>query len=261
MGDIDDGSLGRSPPSESSSDPDNSLWLALEGTRALLESVGSLNQKSGDDGLWLALEGTKAFLESTGLADTVSADCLPALSILPDSQDANGELAATAPHKDGATGDTGLTPQQCARFHQSIEATKKTAAIVPHDDTTAGSVGFTSSHVARFHQAIGDANGESIVDLMNDLSTEDFSELVSSTDQKLQSGGQEDIHMSVDPFDRLVFFDDNTNKGFAIEASGMCQRVSRFYDDSLRYGAKIPIDETTRPSLATFTNRIAPGLC
>ncbi len=237
MGEIDDGTQGRSTPSEQSDTAEESLWLTLEGTGALLENLSLAKElNKTDDSFWLVLEGAKALLENEGqegnLPATLSAtlDCLPPLSISSDPFESN----------------------------ESQESNSQYATIDRHGTTD--SVGLRPYHFVRFQQAIEDANGESIVDLMNDLSTEELIELVRSMDRKLQSGGQQDVHLSVDPFDRLVFFDDTTNKGFAIEASGMCQRVSRFYDDSLRYGAKTPMDQATRPSLATFTTRIAPGL-
>lgn len=104
----------------------------------------------------------------------------------------------------------------------------------------------------RLYKAVSDGDSEDIIRLMCDLTPLELREVVSAAEQRLRENGLSSVDVKVDDFDRIVLFDEEKNKGFAMAPSGSYQRVARFYDGSYRYGIELLLDE----SLKKFTDSV-----
>jgi hypothetical protein len=96
----------------------------------------------------------------------------------------------------------------------------------------------------RLYSAVSTGSTADIIDLMCDLSAQDLRVVVSSTEHELRLHGLSSVDVRVDDFDRIVLFDEQNNRGFAMAPSGSYQRVSRFYDGSYRYGIELLLDDS-----------------
>ncbi len=96
----------------------------------------------------------------------------------------------------------------------------------------------------RLYQAILSRRTEELIDLLCDLPSKDLRAVVSDVANTFQQNGLRSVDVRVDDFDRIVLFDQDKNRGFAVAASGSYQRVSRFYDSSYRYGLEVWLDDS-----------------
>jgi len=94
----------------------------------------------------------------------------------------------------------------------------------------------------RIQQAVNDGDSEEIIRIMGDLTPGELFDVVQDASQYLRSQGLSTIDFRLDPFDRIVVFDEQKNKGIAMAATGAYQRVCRFYDGSYRYGIELTFD-------------------
>jgi hypothetical protein len=96
----------------------------------------------------------------------------------------------------------------------------------------------------RLYQAILSRRTEELIDLLCDLPSKDLRAVVSDVANTFLQNGLRSVDVRVDDFDRIVLFDQDNNRGFAVAASGSYQRVSRFYDSSYRYGLEVWLDDS-----------------
>jgi hypothetical protein len=112
----------------------------------------------------------------------------------------------------------------------------------------------------RLYQVILSRRTGELVDLLCDLPSKDLRDVVARAAGTFQRNGLRSVDIRVDDFDRIVLFDQDKNRGFAIAASGSYQRVSRFYDSSYRYGLEVWLDDSMFETVEAVFDAISEQL-
>lgn len=98
----------------------------------------------------------------------------------------------------------------------------------------------------RLYRAVALGDSADMIKVMCELTNGELRDVMSIVVKALEERGLESIAVRVDEFDRIVLFDEQRNKGFAVAPSGSYQRVSRFYDGSYRYGIELLLDQSLK---------------
>lgn len=108
----------------------------------------------------------------------------------------------------------------------------------------------------RLYSAVSMGDSAEMIRVMCDLSNAELRDVVAIVVTALETRGLKSIAVRVDDFDRIVLFDEERNKGFAVAPSGSYQRVSRFYDGSYRYGIELLLDAALKTSVDAIFREI-----